>query len=176
VILTQPAIQAVITPFSGRLSDKMDPRRLTTIGMLCMCVGTAMMITLSSEADMFRIYLILIFTGLGYALFSTPNTNLIMSSVEANNYSESSGVIAVMRQVGMMFSVAVIMCMISVTMGTSNNITPDMYDPFVRAIRYAFSVCFVLAAVGTFMTWFSRDRPPRNDDADEQRPPPDADE
>ncbi|MCL2786807.1 MAG: hypothetical protein FWD81_06295, partial [Methanomassiliicoccaceae archaeon] len=83
-------------------------------------------------------------------------TNMIMSNVAAKNYSESSGVISVMRQVGMMTSVAIIMCMIAVTMGTDTHI-PDRVEDFISAIRYAFVVCFLLAAAGAFMTWFSKE-------------------
>ncbi|MDR2865969.1 MAG: MFS transporter [Methanomassiliicoccaceae archaeon] len=158
VILVQPAIQAVITPFAGRMSDKMDPRILTTSGMIMMCLSTALMTTLSAEVEMLRVYAVLVMTGIGYALFSSPNTNLVMSSVTAKNYSESSGVISVMRQVGMMTSVAIIMCMIAFTMGTDTHI-PDMVDEFITSIRYAFAVCCLLGIAGTFMTWFSRDRP-----------------
>ncbi|MCL2712318.1 MAG: MFS transporter [Methanomassiliicoccaceae archaeon] len=157
VILLQPSLQAVITPFAGKLSDKIDPRFLTTMGMVMMCLGTLTMTTLTKNVEMFRIYAILLMTGAGYALFSTPNTNMIMSNVNEKGYSEASGVISVMRQVGMMSSVAVIMCMISFTMGTSENIVPAMYDSFINAIRYAFFICFGFAAIGTFMTWFSKD-------------------
>ncbi|MCL2786457.1 MAG: MFS transporter, partial [Methanomassiliicoccaceae archaeon] len=39
-ILMQPVVQAVVTPFAGRMSDKIDPRLLTTAGMIMMCCGT----------------------------------------------------------------------------------------------------------------------------------------
>jgi MFS family permease len=162
IILLQPAIQAVVTPFAGRTSDRMDPRILTTAGMIMMCLGTGLMITLSVNVDseMMKVYMILMFTGLGYALFSTPNTNLIMGNVSPKNYSESSGVISVMRQVGMMSSVAVVVCMISIMMGTTTVIEPGTVDRFMTAIHYSFVICFILAAAGAFMTWFSKERVP----------------
>ena len=155
IILVQPAIQAVVTPFAGRMSDKTDPRFLTTAGMLMMLSSTALMATLTVEVEMIKIYMILIMTGIGYGLFSSPNTNLVMGSVTQKSYSESSGVIAVMRQVGMMVSVAIIMCMIAFTMGTDTNI-PSMTNEFISAIRYAFTVCCGLAVIGAFMAWFSK--------------------
>jgi len=165
IILLQPAVQAVVTPFAGRMSDRMNPRYLTTAGMMMMCVGTALMITLTVnvDAEMFKVYAILLFTGLGYALFSTPNTNLIMGSVSPKSYSESSGVISVMRQVGMMSSVAVVVCMISIMMGTTTVIDPSTFDAFMTAVRYSFVVCFLLAAAGAFMTWSSKDPAPLPD-------------
>jgi len=164
IILLQPVIQAAITPFSGRMSDKIDPRILTTSGMMLMCASTVMMMFLSSEVNMIKIYLILMFTGAGYALFSAPNTNLIMGNVCPKNYSESSGVISVMRQVGMMSSIAIVMCMISLNMGTTAAVEPETFDAFINSIRYSFAVCFVLAVIGCFMTWFSRDDNDANED------------
>ena len=157
VILIQPIVQTVITPFAGRSSDMIDPRILTTAGMLMMCFATAMMTTLSADADMTKVYVILIAAGMGYALFSSPNTNMIMCSVNERDYSGSSGVIAVMRQVGMMTSVAVVMCMIALTMGTDTHIQ-EMKDEFITAVRYTFSVCFMIALAGAFMTWFSKEK------------------
>ena len=80
-----------------------------------------------------------------------------MSSVNEKNYSESSGVISVMRQVGMMRSIAVVMCMIAFTMGTGTQI-PEMKEEFITALKYTFSVCFVMAVAGALMTWFSKER------------------
>jgi MFS family permease len=157
IILAQPAIQAVITPFAGKLSDKIDPRILTTSGMIMMCIGTLLMITLTEELVMLQVYAILIATGCGYALFSAPNTNVVMSCVAVKDYSESSGVLSLMRQVGMMTSIAIVMCMISVFLGTSTIVTPDVFGEFIMSIRYSFAVCFALAVIGCFMTWFSRD-------------------
>ena len=157
IILIQPAIQSVVTPFSGRASDIINPRILTTAGMIMMCGGTAVMATLSANIEMIKIYAILILTGLGYALFSTPNTNRVMGGVSEKHYSESSGVISVMRQVGMMSSVAIIMCMIAFTMGSDTHIH-DMVPEFISAIRYTFTICFLLAVCGTFMSWFSEDK------------------
>ncbi|MDR0778019.1 MAG: MFS transporter, partial [Methanomassiliicoccaceae archaeon] len=161
IILAQPLIQAVVTPFAGRMSDKIDPRKLTTAGMLMMCIGTALMITITEEVMMLKVYLTLMITGLGYALFSAPNTNLIMCSVSAKSYSESSGLISVMRQVGMMVSVAILMCMISVFMGTNAVINDDI-PSFIKAVKVAFSICFIVAIIGTYMTWTARDKISKN--------------
>jgi len=157
IILIQPAVQSVVTPFAGRMSDRIDPRILTTSGMISMCISTAVMITLTADLQMFKIFTVLMFSGLGYALFSTANTNVIMGSVSEKNYSDSSGLVSVMRQVGMMSSLAIVMCMISVFMGTTSNIEPAMFGAFIDVIRYSFAVCFCLAFVGVFMTWFSKD-------------------
>jgi nitrate/nitrite transporter NarK len=156
IILIQPAVQAVITPFAGRSSDSMDPRILTTAGMIMMCIATLLMATLSVEPDMPKVYAVLISVGIGYALFSSPNTNMILSSVSERNYSESSGVISVMRQMGMMTSIAVVMCMIALTMGAGTQIY-DMKEEFITALRYTFSICFMMAIAGALMTWTGRE-------------------
>jgi MFS family permease len=161
IILMQPVIQTIVTPFAGRMSDRINPRKLTTTGMLMICIGTILMITITEEVIMLKVYLTLIFIGLGYALFSAPNTNLIMGSVSAKSYSESSGLISVMRQVGMMTSVAILMCMISLFMGTGSIIADDI-PAFIKTVRIAFSICFVLAVIGTYMAWAAKDRPSEN--------------
>jgi MFS family permease len=159
IVLIQPLVQTIVTPFAGRMSDKMDPRILTTAGMLCVCISTGLMMTLTIELNMVKVALTFVFSGLGYALFSTANTNVIMGSVSEKNYSDASGMVSVMRQVGMMASLAVVMCIISVLMGTGTAVAPDMFDTFMRVVRYAFSICFTMAFIGVFVAWFSNARP-----------------
>ena len=155
IILIQPAVQSVITPFSGRLSDRINPRILTTAGMMSMCVSTGLMISLTVDLSLIKVVAILMFSGTGYALFSTPNTNVIMGNVSERNYSDASGMVSVMRQIGMMVSLATVMCMISVFMGTASEIDPASFGLFITVIRYTFAICFAMAFVGMFMTWFS---------------------
>jgi hypothetical protein len=83
-----------------------------------------------------------------------------MGNVSPKSYSEASGLVSVMRQVGMMSSVAIFICMVSVMMGTDTTIDPTTLDSFMTAIRYSFMICLMLAIIGAFMTWFSKDNEP----------------
>ena len=51
--------------------------------------------------------------GIGFGLFSSPNSNAIMSSVEKRHLGVASGVVGTMRMVGQMMSMGIAMMLIS---------------------------------------------------------------
>jgi len=53
------------------------------------------------------IYLLLIFFGLGFALFSSANMNQVMSSVTPKYYGVASSMVGTMRTVGMLTSISI---------------------------------------------------------------------
>jgi branched-subunit amino acid permease len=95
--------------------------------------------------------------GLGFALFSAPNTNSIMSSVPPKNRGEASGMIAVVRQLGMMTSMGIAMCCITLIMGTVNRVDLSTYDQFIQVIQAAFTICLIMCVIGTLFSWFRGD-------------------
>ena len=155
VMLIQPIVQVALTAKFGSYSDKLsDKRILPTLGMILTCAAVLMIIFLDITMDLRYVAVILILLGLGYALFSAPNTNTILSSVPPSNRGEASGMIAVVRQTGMMISMAVAMCCITLIMGSTDNLDPSTYDLFLEVIRVAFTICLAMCIIGTFFSWY----------------------
>ena len=100
------------------------------------------------------IYISQFFMGMGFGMFAAPNTNAVMSYVKANQYNQASGMIAVFRQTGMMMSMGLATCLISIFMGTDAVIEPSNYETFVDILRYAWSICIVFSIVGILFSWF----------------------
>ncbi len=164
VMLVQPLVQVFITIGFGSLSDRMaDKRILPTIGMLLTCAGAGMMIFLGTEADIAYVVVILVLLGLGFGIFSAPNTSLIMSSVPNELRGTASGTISFFRQTGMMVSMGIAMCCISIIMGAGSIITPANHAEFVDVIRLAFTICFGMCVAGTAVSWFGGHAPEGSD-------------
>ena len=106
VLLVQPLIQALLSPVAGRISDSRDPGRVASVGMLITACGLAGLTLLDRGTGLPWIVLCLAVLGVGFALFSSPNTNAIMSSVEPRHYGGASASLAVMRSLGQVFSMA----------------------------------------------------------------------
>ena len=155
LMLVQPAIQAVLTPYFGRLSDRLgDKRILPTAGMVVSAVGIATIMTYGTEADLVLVVVTQVIIGFGFSMFSAPNTSIIMGSVEPKETSEASAMVAVMRQTGMMLSMGVAMLFISVIMGSADNLAPETYDSFITVMRYSFGVCVAMCLVGAVVSMF----------------------
>lgn len=163
VIMIQPAVQVVLTAVFGSRSDRMkDKRILPTLGMVATCAGVFMIMFLDTAVDFLYVGMILVTLGVGYGAFSAPNTNAVMSSVPPKHRGEASGMVALLRQLGMMTSMTVAMCTISIVMGSAASLgpsTPELFGSFITVIRIAFAVCFVMCVIGTAVSWFRGNNP-----------------
>jgi hypothetical protein len=79
-------------------------------------------------------------------LFSSPNTNAVMSSVEKRLYGVASGILGTTRLIGMMFSMGIAMLILALYMG-GVQITPAYHEPFLQGMRMAFAI-FALLSLG----------------------------
>jgi EmrB/QacA subfamily drug resistance transporter len=149
VLVAQPFVMTVFSPMAGKLSDRVEPRIVASMGMVVMTIGLFLFSLLDNETTLTFIILNLILLGFGYALFSSPNTNAIMTSVEKRYYGIASGTLGTMRLVGQMLSMGIAMLLFALFIGRAQ-ITPEYYSPFVESIKAAFMIFSVLCFIGIF--------------------------
>ncbi|RLC65184.1 MAG: MFS transporter [Chloroflexi bacterium] len=143
ILVAMPAMQAVFSPLAGRFSDRIQPRIIASTGMTLTTIGLIIFIFLSEETPVGLIIGNLLLMGFGFALFSSPNTNAVMSSAPKTAYGVASATLATMRQVGMVLSMGVAMLMFTLYMGRVQ-ITPEYYPLFLQSMKTAFIIFAVL--------------------------------
>ncbi|MBK7500366.1 MAG: MFS transporter [Ignavibacteriales bacterium] len=104
ILITQPVLQALFSPIAGKLSDKTEPRFVASAGMFLPTIGLVFFCFLNTDTSYTFIVANLAMMGLGFALFSSPNVNAIMSSVDKKHYGVASSTLASMRMIGQMLS------------------------------------------------------------------------
>lgn len=149
IMLWQPATQAVFSPFAGRLSDRVEPRVVASVGMGLTAAGLVMLATLADASSLLYVRGILVLLGLGFALFSSPNTNAVMSSVNRALYGIASATVSTFRLVGMTLSMGVVMLLLSLYVGDAK-IAPEQHVGFLAAFRAAFTIFAILCTAGVF--------------------------
>jgi MFS family permease len=149
VLITQPLLMAVVATFSGRLSDRISPRWLASTGMAISVVGIAMLAFLGVDTSQGFIVTALAILGFGFGLFSSPNTNLLMSSVEKRFYGIASATVSTMRTTGMMFSMAIASLSVHVFVG-EHKINDSNIGLFMQSSKIIFIVFTVLCIIGVF--------------------------
>jgi EmrB/QacA subfamily drug resistance transporter len=152
ILVSMPIVQMVVSPLSGHLSDRIDPRILATAGMAFTTAGLGMMAFLPESTSLIFIIFGLLILGLGYGLFAPPNTNAIMSSVEVYNLGVASAMVATMRAIGQMVSMAIAMMVFSFTLG-SQAISPLVYPELRNAVTITFSIFFFIGLVGIWCSY-----------------------
>jgi EmrB/QacA subfamily drug resistance transporter len=151
ILLAQPAVQAVFSPLAGRLSDRIEPRIVASAGMVFTTVGLFLLTFLSESTALRFVIVVLMMLGLGFALFSSPNTNAIMSSVSRKFYGVASGTVGTMRLTGQMFSQAIALLVSALYLGTAQ-IEPQTYSQFLMAMQTAFMTLAALCVLGIFFS------------------------
>ncbi len=149
VLVAQPLVMTVLSPMAGKLSDRVEPRLVASMGMVVMTIELFLFSFLDNETTLTFIVINLIFFGFGYAMFSSPNTNAIMTSVEKRYYGIASGTMGTMRLVGQMLSMGITMLLFVLFIGRVQ-ITPEYYSAFVESIKAAFMIFSVLCFAGIF--------------------------
>lgn len=149
ILVAQPLMMAVFSPLAGRLSDSVEPRIVASIGMGIICVMLALLAFVGSGTSLALLTAYLLLLGFGFALFSSPNTNAVMSSVEKRWYGVASATLGTMRLTGQMLSMGIVMVIFAVTMGNTR-ITPEYYAAFLQSMQIAFIIFSILCVIGVF--------------------------
>ena len=149
ILVAQPIMMAIFSPLFGRLSDEIEPRILATIGLIISTFGLMLFIFLNHDTTILYSILGLVFIGFGFAVFSSPNMNAIMSSVEKKFLGVAGSTLATMRLLGQMFSIGIAMLAFALIIGRVE-ITPEYYPFFLKSVKVAFIIFSVLCFVGIF--------------------------
>jgi len=150
IIVFQAVIQSGFSLLAGWLSDRMSAALLATLGMAMICLGLAgLLFFLTLTTPLGLLVGMLAFFGVGFGIFSSPNTNVIMGSVHPRNYSQASAATGTMRLAGQSFSMGIAGMAISFTIGYEK-IVPDLHEHFMDAMRIAFAIFLALCLIGTY--------------------------
>lgn len=147
ILLSQPVTMAIVSPFAGKLSDRVEPRIVASIGMALTMGGLFVFTFLNEGTTLGFIVANLVLLGFGFALFSSPNTNAVMSCVEKRCYGVASATLGTMRLLGQMLSMGVAMVIFATYVGRGQ-ISPAAYPAFLSSAKAAFAVFTVLCFFG----------------------------
>ncbi len=147
LLIIQPIVQTLLSPLCGRLADRYPAERVATAGMALCAAGLGVAATFTGATSLSLVVVTLGFLGTGFALFSSPNTSVIMGSVEPRHLGVASGLSASMRTLGMMTSMTIITVIFSVLMA-GHAVTPETHPAFLKSMQTALLVFCGLCGLG----------------------------
>jgi EmrB/QacA subfamily drug resistance transporter len=98
----------LIGPISGSLSDHYGSRGLSTLGLLISSAGLIGLSTVGPNTPYWLLAVYMALMGGGSGLFSSPNTNAIMSTVGVERRGIAAGVRTMLMNTGQMLSIAIV--------------------------------------------------------------------
>ena len=152
ILLAAPLCQVVLAPIAGRLSDKFVPQILAAMGMALGTISLFLFSSLNAQTPMLYLIISMIVYGIGFGLFSPPNTNVIMGSVPPKDTSIASASVATMRTVGQAMSMGILTLVFAFVMGDVP-IIEQFYPLLTQSCQITCIICLVLCVLSVFASF-----------------------
>lgn len=149
VLMIQPIIQTIVSPLSGRYSDKINPSIMTTSGMAIITVALVILTGIGPDTSIVFIAIVMAAVGFGFGIFSSPNVNIIMGSVQKRYYGLASATTGTARLIGQAMSLAIATMAIHAHMG-DEKMSVENSDLFLASMKTAFFIFAALCAAGVY--------------------------
>ncbi|UCE55428.1 MAG: MFS transporter [Desulfobacterales bacterium] len=153
VLIAQPFTMALVSLLAGWLSDRIEPRVIASMGMALTMSGLVLLAFIGNNTARVFIVISLVILGFGFALFSSPNMNAIMGSVDKRFYGIASGSVGTMRLLGQMLSMGIATLIFALFIGRAQ-ITPDYYPALIQSIKVALIIFSCLCAIGIYFSLY----------------------
>jgi len=151
ILITQPVLMAVVASISGRLSDRYDPRILASAGMAIIVCGLIFLSFLTDHTSLRYLVVILAVVGFGFGMFSSPNTNAIMGSVNRKYLGVASATVGTMRLTGQMMSMGIATLILQIFIG-NRPLSAEYSSQFMSSMKTTFIVFVVLCILGVYFS------------------------
>jgi len=149
ILLAQPVLMALLSPFAGKLSDRVQPRIVASWGMALSTLGLFIFVFLTEQTPIWFVLINLALLGIGFALFSSPNSNAVMGSVEKKYYGIASSTLGTMRLAGQAVSMTIATLIIAMFVGSVEFNQADV-SQLSQSIKTAFIVFAITCLAGIF--------------------------
>ena len=152
-----PLTIAIFAPVSGALADRFGTRWLAAGGL-----GLVLISQLNAHSSVWDIIWRLVVTGLGQAMFQSPNNSALLGSAPKAQQGSASGFLATGRVVGQSLSVALAGAIFSslggaaagAALASRHNLpaaqVSALQQTFVNSFHVTFIVCAAIAGIGIF--------------------------
>lgn len=151
ILTSQPLMMVIVSPNAGRLSDRIEPQIIASLGMFITTTALFMLFLLNLQSPIWYVILSTSTLGLGLGSFASPNTNAVMGSVEKRYYGVASATLGTMRVLGQTSSMAIATMILNIYNGKTKSIGKNPLL-FINAMKTIFLIFAVLCFIGIFLS------------------------
>lgn len=107
LLLPISALNVVLAPLAGALSDRIPARYVSTAGAVCFFIGSVLLAIQPDFPALWALYASLLVAGAGTAVFSQPNNSTIMGTAPPNRRGIAAGILATARTTGQLLGISI---------------------------------------------------------------------
>lgn len=159
VMATVPSMMLLLSPVSGRISDRYGFRHQTTFGIALVSVGLLLMATIDGGTPVPLLVARLALIGIGTSIFMSPNSSAIMGSVSRDRLGTASAAVGTARNIGnatgLAMASAILVAVATASAGFSASRLADLPEgALVDGIRMAFLVAAIASSTAIVASSF----------------------
>jgi EmrB/QacA subfamily drug resistance transporter len=175
IMIASPVVSLFVGPASGALSDRIGVRGLAFLGMAINAAGFVFLSQLDASSGSFEVGWRLAVCGLGSGMFQAPINSAIMGSVPPWHRGTASSMLAVMRNAGMAFGIAVAGAIVynlapSSISDHTGHFTGQVLGNFVDGLHWAYLAGAALAGLAGVAALFAKAAPVPSPEVDQSQP------
>ncbi|MCR9001911.1 DHA2 family efflux MFS transporter permease subunit [Rahnella perminowiae] len=116
-----PVAVAICAPVAGRLSNRLNPTQISTVGVVIFSLGLGSLALLPEAVTVNDFLWRVAVCGIGYGLFLPPNNKEMFSNVASNRTVTASGVLSTARTAGQSIGAALVAMVIALLNGLTGH-------------------------------------------------------
>lgn len=151
-LIITPAIMVVMSIVSSRLMKNIKGEFLTGFGLIILAIAFLLLCTLNNDTPLELILAAMILHGIGYGLFSSPNTILITTSVSEEETSKASASLSAMRLIGQTVSLGILTSVFAIIMGNVA-IEVQYYDLLLQSSNIISALAVIFVVIGAVFSF-----------------------
>lgn len=156
-LMIYPLVLGIVSPYSGKLSDKLNSKYIATIGCLILSIGLILLGTVKENTSLFQVAIYSGIMGLGNGLFKSPNNGLVMKEIKKSQLGIAGSVNALLRNVGMVFGITLSTTLLYNRMSHMigyevSNYVPGRNDVFIYAMDIVFLTTGFICVLATVLS------------------------
>lgn len=151
ILLISPIVMSITAPNAGRLSDRIHPQKIATTGMIISIIAFAILIFMDQSMPIYIIVIAMILQAVGTGLFSSPNMNAIMSSVDEKYAGHASASQLTMRAIGQTVSLSLLTLVFAWVMG-SLSIATEHSSLIVQSSQIICIICAIACVLAVIFS------------------------
>jgi MFS family permease len=139
-MIVEPGLQCLVSPFSGKLATKVSPNAIVATGMTLSTAGTLAFSQITALSPIWTLFLGQALCGIGFGLFSAPNTTIIMNSVDRTRFALVSALQSMTRNAGMSLCMALVSAVFAVML-----VSPARTPAYLAELQDSLSISFLIS-------------------------------
>jgi MFS family permease len=157
LMMAYSVTMCLVAPFSGQLSDKIGSEFLCFLGLCVITLALLILSTLGVNSSLAIFLVGSIIMSVGMALFQSPNTSLIMSTVKKSQTGVAGSINALARNLGMVFGISLSTVILYNIMSGKLGYTVMSFVEgeelvFVTAMQWVYRFMAIISAIGAILT------------------------